>query len=57
VTEGTRTPDLQRHNLARFTEAARASHVRDGVDLRAVPGGTDARRQSAATTDGGVGVP
>jgi len=31
--------------------------MRDGGDLRGVPGGTDALRRSAGTTGGGVGVP
>jgi hypothetical protein len=57
VTEGTRTPDLQGHNLGPVTEAAPASQVRDAGDLRADPGGTDARRRSAGTPGGGVVVP
>jgi hypothetical protein len=34
VTEGTRTPDLQGHNLSSMTVIARASPVYDGGDLQ-----------------------
>jgi len=56
VTEGTRTADLQGHNLRWFTDRGPSPQVRDGGDLGAVPGPTDAGRGWAGTTGGGVGV-